>query len=68
MKVEPHKSRARRARHQKKAASGEQNVAIIPSRRLVAVRLGYTPAGGWDLDDFLNQVLGALPVGKPHAP
>ena len=46
----------------------QQNVAIIPSRHLVAVRLGYTPAGGWDLDDFLNRVLGALPTARPHSP
>ena len=40
----------------------QQNVAIIPSRGLVAVRLGYTPTRGWDLDRFLNGVLAALPA------
>ena len=39
----------------------QQNVAVVPSHSLVVVRLGYTPAGGWDLDGFLEQVLGALP-------
>ena len=39
----------------------QQNVAVIPSRSLVVVRLGYTPARAWELDEFLARVLGALP-------
>lgn len=39
----------------------QQNVAVIPSRGLVVVRLGYTPGREWDLDGFIEQVLQALP-------
>ncbi len=39
----------------------QQNVVVIPSRGLVAVRLGYTPGREWDLDGFVDQVLQALP-------
>lgn len=39
----------------------QQNVAVIPSRKLVVVRLGYTPTRAWDLDGFLARVLDALP-------
>ena len=39
----------------------QQNVAVIPSRSLVVVRLGYTPARAWDLDGFVERVLTAIP-------
>ncbi len=45
----------------------QQNVVIIPSRRLVAVRLGYTPGRDWDLDSFIARVLDALPPASGPA-
>ena len=38
-----------------------QNVFIIPSRQLVVVRLGTTTRGNFDQNQFLNDVLAALP-------
>lgn len=38
-----------------------QDIAVIPSKGLVAVRLGYTPGREWDLDGFLERVIDALP-------
>jgi CubicO group peptidase (beta-lactamase class C family) len=41
----------------------EQSVSIVPSRETVIVRLGQTAdSSAWDLEDFLAQVLGALPA------
>lgn len=39
----------------------DQSVAVIPSRQLVAVRLGMTHRGGWDLQGHLLNILKALP-------
>ncbi len=40
------------------------HVVIIPSRSLVVVRLGLTLAydGTWDLEEFIEQLLEAIPV------
>ncbi len=38
-----------------------QSVVIIPSRDLVVVRLGMTTKGGWDLEEFIGDVLKAFP-------
>lgn len=38
-----------------------QFVFIIPSRRAVIVRLGQTPGDGFDADEFVGNVLAALP-------
>ena len=47
----------------------QQNVVVIPSRGLVAVRLGYTPGRDWDLDGFVGRVLDARPAprGRRHS-
>jgi CubicO group peptidase (beta-lactamase class C family) len=40
-----------------------QLVIVIPSRRLVLVRLGMTTRGVWSMDDFVSAVLRAIPEG-----
>ena len=44
-------------------ASGDrgQRVVIIPSRRLVIVRLGWSKSGAWDMESFVGDVLSAFP-------
>ena len=40
-----------------------QSVVIIPSRQLVVVRMGQTfNSGAWDLEEFLVELLDALPA------
>lgn len=39
-----------------------QSVVIIPSCNLVVVRLGMTTQGGWDLEEFIGNVLKAFPI------
>jgi len=40
-----------------------QRIYIIPSRKLVAVRLGYGMSN-FNMNDFLREVIGALPEGE----
>ena len=46
--------------------SGKQAEVIIPSRDLVLVRLGLTLAydGTWDVEEFIEHVLEAIPVNR----
>jgi hypothetical protein len=37
-----------------------QNVFIIPSKKLVVVRLGLTRSSHWGEDEFLNAIFDAL--------
>jgi len=37
-----------------------QSVTIIPSKDLVVVRLGWTTKGGWDLEEFILDIINSL--------
>ncbi|MBD3414782.1 MAG: serine hydrolase [Candidatus Aminicenantes bacterium] len=40
----------------------DQSVTIIPSKHLVVVRLGMTTNGGWDMEDFIADILDSMKV------
>ncbi len=43
-----------------------QSVAIVPSRGMVIVRLGWTPEGRhFDIDRYFSAILAAVPGGEP---
>jgi len=37
-----------------------QSVTVIPSKQLVVVRLGWTTKGGWNLEEFIVDILNAI--------
>jgi len=39
-----------------------QSVTMIPSKHLVVVRLGWTTKGGWDLEEFIVDILDSLKI------
>lgn len=41
-----------------------QTVAVLPSRKMVVVRLGLSQQGAWDIESFLAEVLEAIPGKK----
>jgi len=41
----------------------EQSVTMIPSLQLVVVRLGMTTKGGWDLEEFIADIIHSLKNG-----
>ncbi len=41
-----------------------QSVTVIPSKHLVVVRLGWTTKGGWDLEEFIVDIINSLKINK----
>jgi len=37
-----------------------QSITVIPSKQLVVVRLGWTTKGGWNLEEFIVDILNAI--------